>query len=90
LGSDATPGDIDALRDALSGGEGRYVLKPQREGGGYNFYGDNLVKKVRENVMEDPSTKELKLGSELAEFILMERLFPPQQKSILLRAGLIE
>ena len=32
----------------------------------------------------------LKLGESLAEYILMQRLFPPQQKAILLRGGRIE
>ena len=89
LGEDATEEDLEAVIDALGGGEGRYVLKPQREGGGYNFYGDRLASKLRDNI-EEQSSKKLKLGEKLAEFILMERLFPPRQTAILLRSGRVE
>jgi glutathione synthase len=43
----------------------RFVLKPQREGGGNNFYGEAMKRVLQE------SSKE-----ELSAFILMERLFP--------------
>jgi glutathione synthase len=89
LGDDATAEDLAAVKDALSGGHGRYVLKPQREGGGYNFYGENLARKLQENVQES-STGTLVLDKKLGEFILMERLFPPQQKAVLLRSGRVE
>ncbi len=91
LGEDAVQEDLDAIGDAISGedGHGRYVLKPQREGGGYNYYGADLAKKIKENVEEGPDGS-LKLGEDLAEFILMQRLFPPKQKAVLLRAGLVE
>ena len=88
LGEDATDEDLAAIKECLAGMEGRYVLKPQREGGGYNFYGENLAAKLRENIYE--SSSELKLGKKLAEFILMERLFPPNQRAILLRSGRVE
>ena len=85
LGADATEFDKSAVNDALSGNEANYVLKPQREGGGYNFYSDRLATKLRENV-----SKDLILSNELAEFILMERLFPPKQMAYLLRSGKVE
>jgi len=88
LGDDATDEDLAAIKECLSGMDGRYVLKPQREGGGYNFYSEKLAAKLRENIKE--SASELKLGKELAEFILMERLFPPNQRAILLRSGRVE
>jgi len=87
LGDDADQLSFEAVKEVLSGGEGRYVLKPQREGGGYNTYGEELAKKLKETVVE--SDDGLKLADELGEFILMERLFPPHQESILLRAGRI-
>jgi glutathione synthase len=91
LGPDATDVDIAAVRRALGGHEGQYVLKPQREGGGYNFYGDQLVQKLRENIVSGRTDEDsIELGSDLSEFILMERLFPPQQTAVLLRAGLVE
>jgi len=88
LGDDADEETYDAVKKVLSGKEGNYVLKPQREGGGYNTYGKDIAKKLKENVVE--STEGLQLSKELGEFILMERLFPPHQESILLRAGLVE
>jgi len=88
MGDDATPEDLQATRDVLDGGHAKYVLKPQREGGGYNFYGDELAKKLRENVSRDGDT--LELSNELAEYILMQRLFPPQQKAILMRGGKVQ
>lgn len=89
MGDDATEEDIQAADDVLNGHEGNYVLKPQREGGGYNFYGSSLAEKLRENTSRDSNGK-LKLGETLAEFILMQRLFPPQQKAVLMRGGRVE
>ena len=89
LGDDATIDDIAAVMDALNGAEDRYVLKPQREGGGYNFYGDQLADKLKENT-DQQTLSDIKLGKELAEFILMDRLFPPKQQAILLRTGKVQ
>lgn len=55
---------------------GRYVLKPQREGGGNNVYGDDV--KVR---LESMRKTEERCG-----WILMDRLFPPVQSNYLVRA----
>jgi len=91
---DMEDNDYDAVKRILKEHEEEsYVLKPQREGGGYNYYGENLAKKLAENVNtvnegNDMVVKEV--GKELAEFILMERIFPPHQNAILLRSGLIE
>lgn len=92
LGEDAVAADLAAVREVLlQGAEGRYVLKPQREGGGYNFYGAQLAAKLKENVtLSDDGTEVLALDPKLGEYILMERLFPPQQTAILLRAGKVE
>ena len=66
------------------------MLKPQREGGGYNYYGKDLSDKLKENctITDDGGT--VKLSPALSEFILMERLFPPRQTAILLRNGNVE
>lgn len=89
LGADATDQDINAVKDVLfNGAEGRYVLKPQREGGGYNYYGKNLADKLSENCVI--AEHDIQLSAALSEFILMERLFPPQQRAILLRNGQVE
>jgi glutathione synthase len=92
LGEDAIEEDLAAVKDVLlADGQGRYVLKPQREGGGYNYYGEKLAQKLRENVeLSEHDDPKVKLGEKLGEFILMERLFPPKQQAILLRAGKIE
>ena len=93
LGADANAADMRAVGDVLyRGGEGRYVLKPQREGGGYNFYGEDMARKLRENcsVGDGGGAGDVALGPALSEFILMERLFPPQQRAVLLRNGRVE
>jgi len=53
----------------------RFVLKPQREGGGNNVYGE----KVREVLqsMTDPQ--------EQTAWILMERIIPPVEKGYMVR-----
>jgi len=98
LGADANEQDMAAVKEVLfNGGEDRYVLKPQREGGGYNYYGKDLSDKLKENcnISEEEENgedgeKTVKLSPTLSEFILMERLFPPQQRAILLRNGQVE
>lgn len=89
LGDDAVGEDLKAVEEVLDGGHAGYVLKPQREGGGYNFYGEDLAKKLAASVDRDGGTT-LKLGEDLAEYILMQRLFPPQQRAILMRGGRVE
>ena len=43
-----------------------YVLKPQREGGGNNLYGQQLLEKLQQ-------------GKGLGAYILMQRIRPPIQ-----------
>ena len=94
LGADANDDDMKAVKEVLlHDGEGRYVLKPQREGGGYNFYGKQLADKLRSNcttTTDHDDVPTIQLSPALSEFILMERLFPPQQRAILLRNGRVE
>lgn len=90
LGEDATEQDKKAVKEVLEGAQGRYVLKPQREGGGYNFYGEELAAKLKESVTQTDDSAQVELAPVLGEFILMERLFPPLQKAILLRSGKVE
>ena len=54
----------------------RFVMKPQREGGGNNFYGKEIL-----GLLEGLEK------SQLAAFILMERIQPPQQLAECLRDG---
>lgn len=88
MGDDATAEDLAAAKSVLDGGHAKYVLKPQREGGGYNFYGQDLANKLSEHITRNGD--EIELSQELAEYILMQRLFPPQQTAILLRGGKVE
>ena len=53
-----------------------YVMKPQREGGGNNIYGVDVVKAL-ESMTDD----------EQAAYILMERILPPSNVSQLVRNG---
>ncbi|XP_020287791.1 glutathione synthetase-like isoform X2 [Pseudomyrmex gracilis] len=55
----------------------RYVLKPQREGGGNNIYNEGISKWLN-------SMKDLK---ERTAWILMDRIYPPLQKNYLIRAA---
>lgn len=52
----------------------RYVLKPQREGGGHNIY-DKDIPKTLQKLTED----------ERSAYILMERIMPPLSKGYILR-----
>ncbi|XP_072385880.1 glutathione synthetase-like [Diabrotica undecimpunctata] len=55
----------------------KYVLKPQREGGGYNYY-DNDIKEL---LLKIKDTKE-RTG-----YILMERIFPPLSLGYMILPG---
>ena len=70
------PGDADAAA-ALARARAApddFVLKPQREGGGNNLYGEALAARL-----EQPEG--------LGAFILMQRIRPPAGRSVLLRGG---
>ena len=54
------------------------MLKPQREGGGNNFYGEELRAKLRGVRADDAS---------LADLILMQRILPPLQPAMLVSRG---
>jgi glutathione synthase len=53
-----------------------YVMKPQREGGGNNFYGPAVAEALRTMSLD-----------EQASYILMERILPPSADAELLRDG---
>jgi len=67
--------DKNAIAEALNN-PSDYVLKPQREGGGNNFFGSEMVEKIEQSS-----------GKELSSYILMKKLLPPKQNSILLFSG---
>jgi len=54
----------------------RFVLKPQREGGGHNVYGKDIPK-----ILDTLSAEER------SAYILMEKISPPFSKGIILRPG---
>jgi glutathione synthase len=62
---------------------GGFVLKPQREGGGNNLYGEEMVAVLRTH---DPSAPRGKRG-DLSAYILMQRIFPPTNQTLCLRQG---
>ncbi|KAG6580005.1 Glutathione synthetase [Phytophthora cinnamomi] len=54
-----------------------YVLKPQREGGGNNLYGDEVASAIQKMS-----------PAELESYILMERIFPKENPAVLVRNSL--
>ncbi|KAK1401581.1 Glutathione synthetase [Heracleum sosnowskyi] len=70
--------ESNIVKDAIERPE-LYVMKPQREGGGNNIYGDDvreaLLRLQRERTNED------------AAYILMQRIFPVVAPTILMRNG---
>ncbi|CAG8630882.1 6228_t:CDS:10, partial [Paraglomus occultum] len=72
---DATPEGEAATKLALEKPE-RFVMKPQREGGGNNIYTKDI-----------PSTLARLSVSERSSYILMELIKPPPMKNTILREG---
>ncbi|CAH9087155.1 unnamed protein product [Cuscuta europaea] len=71
--------ESDVIKDAIQRPE-LYVMKPQREGGGNNIYGDD-VKESLQKLQKEGSGNE-------AAYILMQRIFPTLSKAILMRDGI--
>lgn len=57
-----------------------FVLKPQREGGGNNLFGEDIRKKLLE-------LKEGHTADSFAAYILMQRIFPPIHNTYFVRNG---
>lgn len=55
----------------------KFVLKPQREGGGNNIYNEDI--RLWLNAMKE--------SQERTAWILMDRIYPPLQKNYLIRAA---
>ncbi|XP_027160433.1 glutathione synthetase, chloroplastic [Coffea eugenioides] len=70
--------DLQIIKDAIER-PGLYVMKPQREGGGNNIYGDD----VKETLLRLHMTG----NQEDAAYILMQRIFPAVSPAILMRDG---
>ncbi|KAG7239875.1 hypothetical protein INR49_030609, partial [Caranx melampygus] len=56
----------------------KFVLKPQREGGGNNYFGEDIVRVLQE----------INGDKRRAAYILMDRIRPRTEQNILLRKGL--
>ncbi|XP_041782147.1 glutathione synthetase-like isoform X2 [Anopheles merus] len=70
---DRDEGGDEAVALALADPE-RYVLKPQREGGGNNVYGADI-----------PAALQAMSSAERSAWILMERIFPPLSTGYMVR-----
>jgi len=65
---------VDAVVQRAIADPGRYVLKPQREGGGNNLYGAELAEALK-----------TLSPAERAAYILMDRIVPPTKDATLVR-----
>jgi len=70
--------DADIIQKVMASPDG-FVLKPQREGGGNNFYGPDAAAQLRKMSVE-----------ERGAWILMQRIEPKPQPCILTREGIAE
>lgn len=61
-----------------------FVLKPQREGGGNNFFGQDVINLLQGYEHDEEVQKRMK------GFILMERIKPTPVKNLLARAGQVQ
>ncbi|CAL5380886.1 unnamed protein product [Camellia sinensis] len=71
--------DSNTVKDAIERPE-FYVMKPQREGGGNNIYGDDVRKTLLRLQVEG--------SEEDAAYILMQRIFPTIVPTFLMRDGI--
>ena len=53
----------------------KFVVKPQREGGGNNVYGEDIV----------PFLKSIENSSERDAYIMMDRIHPPTTENYMVR-----
>lgn len=72
--------DSNAVKNAIEQ-PGAFVMKPQREGGGNNIYGDE-VKETLVRLQKEGSEEEA------AAYILMQRIFPKDFPTLLVREGI--
>ena len=72
---DNSPEGRQAYKLALEDPE-RFVMKPQREGGGNNIYGEEIVDTLKKLTLEERSA-----------FILMELIRSPPLENLMVREG---
>ena len=75
------PDTAAVVADAVAHPE-RYVLKPQREGGGNNSYGAELAARLSAAAAAGGGG-----GTSLAAYILMQRILPPVHRAVMVRGG---
>ena len=76
--SDSIIKEVENIKKKVLASPSSFVMKPQREGGGNNLYGNDIVNAF--STMSD---------QEIAAYIIMERIQPPSQSAILIRNGTI-
>jgi len=76
MGAKASEDGLRAMESAILDGS-KWVLKPQREGGGNNMYGPILSKYLADH-REDPV---------LSGYVLMQRIFPQNNTTLFVRNG---
>lgn len=66
------------LYQSITQNPDNYVVKPQKEGGGYNYYGKDILDFLPKDFFEGETHNILK------ESIIMERIFPPHFESFII------
>lgn len=66
------------LFDTISKNPDNFVVKPQKEGGGYNYYGKDILNMLPKDFMEG------EINRILLDSIIMERIFPPHFESYII------
>ena len=72
----------EVIKKAIFNPQG-YVIKPQKEGGGHNFYGQD-VKEMLLRSQRDHSNLD-----EIRQYLIMERIYPPVVDAYMLKKGLL-
>jgi hypothetical protein len=76
---DMTDEEKQKLLEEIRENTHKYVVKPQKEGGGNNYFGNDILKLL-------PADNDLgQMCHELLSSIIMERIYPPQHESLVLR-----
>ncbi|KRY92183.1 Glutathione synthetase, partial [Trichinella pseudospiralis] len=73
---DTSKAGVDELMKHIDANADNFVLKPHLEGGGNNFYGQNLIKQLNQLS-----------GNERLAYVLMERIRPPSFDNWIVRAN---
>jgi len=70
--------DRITLLETISKNPENFVVKPQKEGGGYNYYGKDILNFLPKDSFEGEINQVLK------DSIIMERIFPPHFESFII------